>query len=423
MAANRKIMGTGLGMPIAKTLVEMMDGHIEVASKYGEGTTFTVRLKQKYVSDEVISPEVIESLIGFNYSLKKSRQYRGKERIKMPYASVLVVDDVTTNLDVVKGLLKPYNMKIDCVKSGQEAIDAIRDENVHYNAIFMDHMMPVMDGVEAVHLIREIDTDYAKNIPIIALTANAIVGCEEMFLENGFQDFISKPIDIAVLDVAVNKWVRDLEQEKLLGLTYLQESVEDERDDKNWHVLYNGITGINIEKGLQSFAGDKGAYLEVLKSFAKNTQPLIESSKEVSKDKLLEYETVVHGIKGSSRSISAEEVGNLAESLEKAALNGNYDFIIANNDKLAEKIRVLISDIDRMIKQFEADNLKQQKDKPDDETLMKLRRACIDYDMSEVDAALEELESFSYETNGDLVIWLRESVEQASFDDIIERLS
>ena len=426
MAANRKIMGTGLGMPITKKLVEMMDGHIKVDSKYGEGSVFTVLIKQKHVSDEVISPEVIESLIGFNYSIKKSRRYRKKVRVNLPYAHVLIVDDVATNLDVVKGLLKPYNMKIDCVISGQEAISSIRKENVHYNAIFMDHMMPVMDGVEAAQRIREIGTDYAKNIPIIALTANAVVGCAEMFIESGFQDFISKPIDIAVLDIVVCKWIRDREQEKLLGQADVHESSEstaDKQDSKDWRAFNNGIPGVNIKRGLHRFAGDKNAYLDVLRSYAKNTQPLIESSKGVSRDKLLEYKTIVHGVKGSSRSIFAEEVGDIAEALENAAFAGDYSYILTHNDSLAEKTLDLISNINKMVERFEADNLKIIKEKPDNDTLMRMRQACVDYNMDEVDAALDELESFSYETNGDLITWLRENVEQMNFDDIIERLS
>jgi len=422
--ANRKTMGTGLGMPITKKLVEMMNGHITVESEYGKGSTFSVSLMQQYVNDETIDPGVIESLKGFNYSIQKNRQYRVRERIKLPYARVLVVDDVMTNLDVAKGHLKPYQMKIDCVSSGREAIDAILDEEVHYNAIFMDHKMPGMDGIEATRLIREIDNDYARNIPIIALTANAVVGFEELFLKNGFQDFISKPIEIASLDIVICKWIRDVNQEKLFGLVYTEEpDPATEKDTNNWRALHTGVAGLNIEKGLKRFGGDKIAYLEVLRSFAKNTQPLIASLAEISADDLLEYETIVHGIKGSSRSIFAEEVGDIAEALETAAFTGDHSFIIANNKKLAEKTRDLISDIQKMIRQFEADNLKQKKDRPDIGSLIKLRQACINYEMKEVDAVLDDLESFSYESNGELVIWLRENAEQMNFDDIIERLS
>jgi CheY-like chemotaxis protein len=115
----------------------------------------------------------------------------------MPYARVLVVDDIQTNLLVMKGLLTPYGLKADMVLSGKEAVERIRAETVRYDAVFMDHMMPEMDGIEAVRIIRtEINSEYALTVPVIALTANAIEGNRKMFLESGFNDFISKPVDI-----------------------------------------------------------------------------------------------------------------------------------------------------------------------------------------------------------------------------------
>jgi len=418
MAANRKIMGTGLGMPIAKKLVDMMDGSISVDSEHGKGSTFTVSLIQKHVTDDVIGTEVAENLKGFNYSIKKSRRYRERERISLPYAHVLVVDDVATNLDVARGLLKPYKMKIDCVASGREAIDAISEEKVKFSAIFMDHMMPVMDGIEATKLIRAIDTQYAKTVPIIALTANAIVGNEKMFYDSGFQDFISKPIEIARLDVVVCKWLQDVDKEKEYALTHFEDnSVEAVK--KTIHI---DIPGLDAKKGLQRFDGDCEAYIVVLRSFAKNTPALIDSLKVADKDKLLEYETVVHGIKGSSRGIFATEVGDIAEKLENAAVTGDYNYVSENNPKLVEKTGELIKSINEMLGEYDAANKKPQKEKPDTETLMKLRQACVDYNMGEVDAALDKLEEYSYETDDELVVWLREKAENSSFDEIVERL-
>jgi len=126
---------------------------------------------------------------------------------------VLVVDDFTTNHVLVKAMMKPYRLEIDCVKSGLEAIDAIRNEKVRYNAVFMDHMMPEMDGPEAVRIIRnEIGTEYARNIPIIAMTSNAVVGNEDIYLSIGFQAVISKPIQIASLDAIIKEWVQPFER-------------------------------------------------------------------------------------------------------------------------------------------------------------------------------------------------------------------
>jgi CheY-like chemotaxis protein len=193
----------------------MMDGTVTVESEYGKGSTFTVRIKQQWVNDIPIGPAVAENLKKHQYSANKRDRSSKLVRAHIPYARVLVVDDVPTNLDVAKGMMKPYGMHIDCVTSGPAAIDLIRDAANKYNAIFMDHMMPGMDGVEATRIIREeIGTEYARTVPIIALTANAIVGSEDMFLQNGFQAFLSKPIDIMRMDIIINHWVRDKKMEK-----------------------------------------------------------------------------------------------------------------------------------------------------------------------------------------------------------------
>ncbi|MCL1796567.1 MAG: ATP-binding protein, partial [Clostridia bacterium] len=161
-AANRNIEGTGLGLQITRRLVEMMDGSVTVESEYGKGSTFTVKLRQKFVTDAAIGQDTAKTLMSFRYTDYKRRNNLRFTRISLPYARVLVVDDVATNLDVARGLLKPYKMHIDCVASGQEAIDAVKNESPRYNAVFMDHMMPGMDGIEATRRIREIGTDYAK---------------------------------------------------------------------------------------------------------------------------------------------------------------------------------------------------------------------------------------------------------------------
>jgi len=426
MAANRKIIGTGLGLSITKRLVELMDGRITVESEYGKGSIFTVRLMQKHATDATIGPEIIASLKNFHYSEEKRRKFGALTRISLPYARVLLVDDVVTNLDVAKGLMKPYQMQIDCVTGGWEAVEAMHNENIRYNAIFMDHMMPGMDGIEATRLIREIGTDYAKNIPIIALTANAIVGNEKMFLDKGFQAFVSKPIEIARLDAVIREWVRDKEQEKLYSRPDVQESPDATKmKDINLISFDKKIHGLNAEKGLKRFNGDIDAYFNVLNSYAKNTPSLLEAAEKASINQrsLSNYETIIHGIKGSSRGICADEVADLAETLENAAHEGNYGYINTFNGNFIEITRKLISDIEKTLEGIHAVNFKPKKEKPDKETLVKLHDACISYDMNSVDTAISELEAYEYESDSELIAWLRKNVEQTNFDEIAERLS
>ncbi|MCL1848584.1 MAG: ATP-binding protein [Clostridiales bacterium] len=205
---NREIEGTGLGLPITKKLAELMDGSVGVESEYGLGSVFSVRLRQAYVSDARIGRDVVESLKRFGFSDLRYQDMR-IQRISLPYARVLIVDDNITNLDVAKGMMTPYGMQVDCVTGGLQAVEAIRSERVRYNAIFMDQMMPGMDGIEAMIRIREIGTEYAQNIPMIAFTANAVSGNEEMLLRSGFQAFLLKPIDMARLDETIHQWIRD----------------------------------------------------------------------------------------------------------------------------------------------------------------------------------------------------------------------
>jgi signal transduction histidine kinase len=212
--ANRKIRGTGLGLSIAKKFAEMMDGEILVASEYGKGTTFQVRIRQGFVGDQLISKETIESLSKFHYANKEKQKREKLVRPDLSYARVLVVDDFVTNLDVAVGMLSKYKMHVDCITNGWEAVERISAGEPVYNAVFMDHMMPEMDGLEATLEIRALGTKYAKTVPIIALTANAVTGSEQMFLDNGFDAFLSKPFNIMSLDSIIQKWIVDKDKEK-----------------------------------------------------------------------------------------------------------------------------------------------------------------------------------------------------------------
>ena len=422
--SNRKVEGTGLGLSIAKRIVEMMDGSISVESKYGKGSVFTVKLRQQFVTTATIGPEIVESLKTLRYSVHKRYQNSRIVRIKLPYARVLVVDDVPTNLDVTRGMMKPYGMQIDCVRSGKEAIKAIKDQKVKYNAIFMDHMMPEMDGIEATRIIREkIGTAYAKKIPIIALTANAIVGNEDFFLKNGFQAFISKPIEIEKLDTVIREWVRNKKLEEKIKKEETDRSSIDKQNKTDIKLPEIKLEGINIERSLQRFSGDMELLIHVLRSFIDNTRPLLKQIETVDKNNLGSYSIIVHGIKGSSRGIGADALGSRAEALEKAAKENNYGFVSNNNEAFIKEAEKLIKELDNMLKQINSTSQKPKRNKIEKGLILKLLKACEVYDMDGVDCAMEELEKYEYTQDKELSVWLKENVDKMNFTQIKEKLS
>jgi CheY-like chemotaxis protein len=256
-------------------------------------------------------------------------------------------------------------------------------------------MMPEMDGIEATRIIREeLGTDYARGVPVIALTANAIVGNEEMFLSRGFQAFLSKPIDMAKLDAVLRRWVRDKSEEL-------------------------SIAGIDIARALERFGGDKAVLMDVLRSYHANTRGLLKKLEGyLEAGNLSDYGVTVHGVKGSSYGILAQEVGGLAEGLEQAAQAGDLAAVKRGHGAFARSAEALLDEIGRALGQLEAGHADPPAERPDESQIAELREACAAYDMDRVDAAMENLEARRYESGGELVAWLREKVDTMAFEEI-----
>jgi signal transduction histidine kinase/DNA-binding response OmpR family regulator len=369
MEANRKTEGTGLGMNITMNLVRLMEGDLEIESTPGMGSTFTVRLPQKRFDKETIGKELADNLMQLNLStISRIRTVQIKREF-MPYGRVLVVDDVETNLYVARGLLAPYGLSIDVAMSGFEAIDRIRDGSV-YDIIFMDHMMPKMDGIEATKIIRSLGYDN----PIIALTANALAGQIDMFLGNGFDDFISKPIDIRQLNSSLNRFVRDRQT---------PEVVEAAREQKN-NLFVNGHHTLN-----QQLA-------EIFIRDAKKSAAILEAiyiNKGRRSDDMSMFIINIHAMKSALANIGETTLSGTAAKLELFGREHNIKAIISELPSFLETLYGVIHKLEEKSQEREKEteeitdsDLQQLKEK-----LLEIRSACTAYNRKGAKDLLAEL--------------------------------
>ncbi|MDR0289432.1 MAG: response regulator [Treponema sp.] len=334
-----------------------------------------------------------------------------------PDVRVLVVDDINTNLVVTAGLLATYQCHVDTCNNGPDAILMVQHTN--YDIIFMDHMMPDMDGIETTRHIRAMEGDRYRNIPIIALTANAISGMKEMFLSNGFNDYLSKPIEITKLDSTLVSWIPDEKQ-------ILKTDTEEAKTDTGIFANNFYIDGINIHEG--SIRYQEKIYLEVLRSYCVHTPALLEKLQRLKNDGLSEkgleeYIITVHGLKGASSGICADVATRQAEALERAARKKDMKFINANHASFIRTAEKLLEDLGAFLAKVLEQKDKPIAPKPDTALLQQLANACKHYKASIMEETLEKLEAYQYESGGDLVKWLREQIDNLEYDLIQERLT
>jgi CheY-like chemotaxis protein len=257
-----------------------------------------------------------------------------------PSAKVLIVDDISTNLTVAEGLLSKYRMKIDTCKSGFEAVRLAAVNR--YDIIFMDQTMPEMDGIAATGAIRSLEggEGYYKNAPIIALTANAVTGMKEIFLQNGFSDFLPKPIDIIKLGSILKNWIPAEKQEA----SY--EQIKDERGGNSME-----IEGIDMQSGISLNGGSMENYIRTLKVFVIDAEEKIAELRDsLQKNDIRLYTTLVHGLKSASANVGAKKVADFARTLEQAGKSEAVLFIIEHNEELMTELEKLLQSIKGALK-------------------------------------------------------------------------
>ncbi|MDD6812090.1 MAG: ATP-binding protein [Lachnospiraceae bacterium] len=311
---NRNIEGTGLGLNITKQLVEMMGGTISLESEYGKGSTFSVELPQDIVSEQPMGEFNVNSRNTMESAKSSHKIFRA------PKAHILVVDDVPMNLKVIRNLLKETGIQIDTAESGKQCLEMIKERK--YDMIFVDHMMPEMDGVETLYAMKMEARNQNIDTPVIMLTANAIMGAKEEYLQEGFSGYLSKP-------------VREQELEKTL-LEYLPDELI-EKEDADIPAAPEGaldeLTFLDTETGMAYCAGMEEMYVEMLATYLENDRQKALTEYYQSMD-LDNYRIQVHALKSTSLTIGAVTLSKLAEQMEHAAKEGNVDFIKTHQDEM-----------------------------------------------------------------------------------------
>jgi len=324
---NSSVEGTGLGLAITQRLISLIGGKITVESEPDKGSLFVVRLPQSAVHDgEPLGKDVAENLRLFrdNYMAHKRRAQIARD--PMPYGKVLIVDDVETNLYVAAGLMKLYRLQIDTVMSGREAIAKIKSHKV-YDIIFMDHMMPELDGIITTKYIR----GFGYTAPIVALTANAVAGQAEFFQQNGFDDFISKPIDIRRLDSVLTKLIRDKQPPEVIEAARRHHG----NSEHGHNAALPQIDSLFLQ---ESFVRDAARAVALLEGLGQNRE-----AEWIDNDMdLREFTIMVHGIKSSLRNIGEAELSDLACKLETAGRERDARVITAQTPVLLDKLRLLL---------------------------------------------------------------------------------
>ena len=338
---NRNIEGTGLGMVITRRFLDMMGSSLEVESEYGKGSVFSFELEQR-----VVNPEPIGDFEeAYRRSISERDSYH--EKFTAPDARVLVVDDTPVNLTVFTNLLKRTQLQIDTAESGDDGISLyIRN---HYDVIFLDHMMPDKDGIDTIREMKNLTDTSNTSTPVICLTANAISGMREMYINAGFDDYLTKPIDAERLEMMLLQY---LPADKV---TPASEPVSDtasgiDGTDDNEDVmlpdfLYD-IKEINTNAGL-NYCGDAEDYIMALEMYLSSAEQKAEEIEKYWTAGDIKSTTVkVHALKSASRAIGALGLGEFAARLEQAGNNGDTDTLDKELVELISGYRQLAKDLE-----------------------------------------------------------------------------
>lgn len=410
MDRNRYVEGTGLGLTISQNLVNMMGGVIEVESEYGKGSRFFFTIEQT-----IIDPTPV-SAVNYNGQKDNVTEKEAECLFIAPEAHILLVDDNELNLVVAKELLKPLRMQIDTAENGLQAVKMVRGSQ--YDLVLMDHMMPVMDGIEAAKAIRALPEDKYQKLPIIALTANAMVDARKEFLNAGMNGFVAKPIDFARICNQLKLWlpkdlVRDVPKEeakKLLADDLSDREIQPEDPQM----------GFSFEEGVKH-CGSKAALMKTIRIFYRTIDSKANKIEQCLKECLIsDYVIEVHALKSSALLIGAVPLSEAAKELEDYGKQGKTEVL----EEKTPDVLTLYRDLKNILRPYAEKEEDAKKEFSDGEWITALQQIhqCIEqFDLDGVDQIMEQLEEYQVpECIRESMDQLRVYVADVSMEEIME---
>lgn len=410
MDRNRYVEGTGLGLTISQNLVNMMGGVIEVESEYGKGSRFFFTIEQT-----IIDPTPV-SAVNYNGQKDNVTEKEAECLFIAPEAHILLVDDNELNLVVAKELLKPLRMQIDTAENGLQAVKMVRGSQ--YDLVLMDHMMPVMDGIEAAKAIRALPEDKYQKLPIIALTANAMVDARKEFLNAGMNGFVAKPIDFARICNQLKLWlpkdlVRDVPKEeakKLLADDLSDREIQPEDPQM----------GFSFEEGVKH-CGSKAALMKTIRIFYRTIDSKANKIEQCLKEGLIsDYVIEIHALKSSALLIGAVPLSEAAKELEDYGKQGKTEVL----EEKTPDVLTMYRDLKNILRPYAEKEEDAKKEFSDGEWITALQQIhqCIEqFDLDGVDQIMEQLEEYQVpECIRESMDQLRVYVADVSMEEIME---